>query len=196
MMDAASDISLTCLASPEARYLMRYKDSGKLVLTQEDLDKEGAMLNAALHLEYPLVVEENNPFGKPRPERKDGYHRYFGCREVRVLQESFGDDTAQQTPACVESAAAIGSKNLPWRRPQIRFRDTIWPPWMPAPPACFDSTTFTPAPATHSLHPTLPLSTPNKHHATGRENFLESHWFPLIQGYSRIKLRVRFFDDE
>jgi hypothetical protein len=40
MMGAASDISLTCLASPEARYLMRYKDSGKLVLTQEGLDKE------------------------------------------------------------------------------------------------------------------------------------------------------------
>jgi hypothetical protein len=28
------------LAIPRARYPMRYKDSGKLVLTQKDLDKE------------------------------------------------------------------------------------------------------------------------------------------------------------
>ncbi|KAH0807718.1 hypothetical protein GEV33_015073 [Tenebrio molitor] len=33
-------ISQTCLASLEARYLMRYKDSGRQLLTQEDLNKE------------------------------------------------------------------------------------------------------------------------------------------------------------
>jgi hypothetical protein len=73
---------------------------------------------------------------------------------------------------CLLIRRALGSLNLPWRRSQIPRSDSACASRILAPPARFDSTTATPAPATHLIAPSLPFV--NKHRKKGRKNFLLS----------------------
>jgi hypothetical protein len=67
---------------------------------------------------------------------------------------------------------------------------------MTAPPACFDSTTFTPSTCYTLITPyTLPLYS-KIHRAKDSEDFLESRWFPLYMHYASLSEGFSLVDTE